>query len=334
MDFQNKDPEDIFNEIKGKFKMPQNKPFFLPLVLAFFFFLIVLRGANLSPSPVYTIQPDEMGVVLRFGKFVGTTDPGLNFKIPLIERAIPVKVEKVYTEEFGFRTQKAGVRSTYNQRSYDTESLMLAGDLNILDVEWMVQFKINDPYKVLFNIRDVNKSIRDISEAVMRSMVGDYSFNEVLTTKRMEINIRMQEEMQRILNEYEAGIQIITVKFQDVNPPDPVKPAFNEVNQAEQEKEKLINQAWEMYNQKIPQAKGEALKMIKEAEGYALEKINRAEGDAERFTLLQQEYARAKEVTQKRLYLEAMNGVLKRAGTKYIVDPKEKGILPLLQLSK
>jgi modulator of FtsH protease HflK len=333
MDFERKDPDEIFNDLKGKFKLPQNKPFLIPVIAAIFFLLMLSRSADLSPSPVYTIQPDEVGVVLRFGKFVDTTTPGLHFKIPLIERAIPVKVEKVYTEEFGFRTQKAGVRTVYSQRSYDDESVMLVGDLNILDVEWMIQFKIKDPYKTLFNIRNVNKAIRDVSEAVMRSLVGDYTFNEALSGKRIEINTRMQEEMQKILDEYGAGIQIVKVKFQDVNPPDPVKPAFNEVNQAGQEKEKLINQAWEVYNQTIPQAKGEALKKIKEAEGYALEKVNRAEGDAQRFILLQQEYARAKEVTKKRLYLEAMSNILKRAGTKYIIDPKENGILPLLKLN-
>ncbi|MBU2251354.1 MAG: FtsH protease activity modulator HflK, partial [Candidatus Omnitrophica bacterium] len=230
------------------------------------------------------------------------------------------------------RTQSTGVRTVYSQKSYDDESLMLSGDLNVLDLEWIVQYKFKDPYDVLFNVNDVVKAVRDVSESVMRRIVGDHSFNEVLTTKRIEINNQVQEEMQQILDSYKIGIQVVKVKLQDVNPPDPVKPAFNEVNQAKQERETLKNQAWEVYNQKIPQAKGEALKIIKEAEGYALEKINRAKGDAERFVLLYQEYILAKEVTLKRLYLDNMNDILKAAGAKYIVDPKEKGILPLLKL--
>jgi len=327
MDFEGKTPDEILQSLKEKFnfRKPQGKSLFL--IVGIFLVIILLKGA------FYTIQPSEVGVILRFGKFIKTTSPGLHFKLPLgIEKAIPVPVEKIYTSEFGFRTQSAGVRSVYSQKSYDDESLMLSGDLNVLDLEWIVQFKINDPFMALFNVRNVEKTIRDISESVLRSIVGDHSFNEVLTTKRIEINNKVQEEMQEILNSYEIGIQIVKVKLQDVNPPKPVKPAFNEVNQAKQEREKLKNQAWEIYNQKIPQAKGEALKRVKEAEGYALEKINRAKGDAKRFLLLYKEYARAKEVTSRRLYLERMENILINAGKKYIVDPKEKGILPLLKL--
>ena len=209
---------------------------------------------------------------------------------------------------------------------------MLTGDLNVLDVEWIVQYKIKDPFAALFHIRDLRKTIRDISESVMRKIVGDYTFNEVLTTKRVEINDIAQQELQKILDSYNAGIEIITVKLQDVNPPPPVQPAFNEVNEAKQEKEKMINQAWEIYNHKIPEAKGRAFKIIKEAEGYALEKINNAQGEAKRFLLLLKAYEKAKDVTKKRLYLENMNAVFKKAGKKYIVDPRQKGILPLLNL--
>ncbi|MBU1112440.1 MAG: FtsH protease activity modulator HflK [Candidatus Omnitrophica bacterium] len=332
MDFQSRQPDEIFQNLKEKFKgQGQKKPWF-PYLIGLFILLIFLKSSGLSFNPFYTIQPDELGVLLRFGKFVKATKSGLHFKWPFIERAIPVKVEKVFTEEFGFRTQSAGVRTVYSQKSYDDESLMLSGDLNVLDLEWIVQYKFKDPYDVLFNVNDVVKAVRDVSESVMRRIVGDHSFNEVLTTKRIEINNQVQEEMQQILDSYKIGIQVVKVKLQDVNPPDPVKPAFNEVNQAKQERETLKNQAWEVYNQKIPQAKGEALKIIKEAEGYALEKINRAKGDAERFVLLYQEYILAKEVTLKRLYLDNMNDILKAAGAKYIVDPKEKGILPLLKL--
>jgi len=324
-----RDPdEDISTEDEDfKFKFPK---FLTPsFIIGSIFGLIVLTGM------FYTIQPDEVGVVLRFGKFIKNTNPGLHMKIPLgIEKIIPMKVEYIYKKEFGFRTSKAGVRTVYDEKtSYDDESLMLTGDLNVLDIEWIVQYKIADPFKVLFNIRDIDKALQDISESVMRKIVGDYTFNEILTTRRMEINAEGQTELQKILDYYDTGIKIVTVKLQDVNPPDPVKPAFNEVNEAKQEREKLINQAWEVYNKEIPQAKGEALKVVKEAEGYALEKVNKAQGDAERFLLLMKEYSKAKDITRKRLYLEYMEEILKKAGKKYVVDEEATGILPLLRLN-
>jgi len=327
MDFERKEPDEILHNLKDKLKFYTPKSFSIPLIIGIILLLFIVKGA------FYTIQPNEVGVILRFGKFVRITKPGLHFKLPLgIEKAIPIKVEYVYKDEFGFRTQAAGIKTVYSPKSYDEEALMLSGDLNVLDLNWIVQFKIKDPFKVLFNVRNISKTLRDISESVIRKVVGDYTFNEVLTTKRIEINNLVQDQMQEILDFYGTGLQIVTVKLQDVNPPDPVKPAFNEVNQAKQEKERLINQAWEVYNQKIPQAKGEALKIVKEAEGYALEKVNRADGDAKRFILLQEEYARAKDVTLKRLYLERMDVILQKAGKKIIVDPEEKGILPLLKL--
>ena len=334
MDFERKDPDEIIQNLKDKFNFNRPNAPWLPFIIGAAIVILILSSAGLSLNPFYTIQPDEVGLVLRFGKFIATTKPGLHFKWPLIEKAIPVKVEKTFTQEFGFRTMTAGIKSVYSQKSYNDESLMLSGDLNVLDLEWLVQFKIKDPFKYLFNVRDEDKTLRDISESVVRAIVGDYTFNEVLTTKRIEINNKVQDEIQNILDSYGTGIQILKIKLQDVNPPDPVKPAFNEVNQAKQEKEKLINQAWEVYNQKIPQATGEALKMIKKAEGYALEKINEAKGDSRRFELLFEEYSQAKDVTLRRLYLERMNDILPRAGQKYIVDPEEKGVLPLLKLEK
>lgn len=300
-----------------------------------FSILLVILALMVLKGIFYTIEPNEVGVVLRLGKFVRTTPPGLHFKLPLgIERVYPVKVEYIFKEEFGFRTHKPGIRTVYEAKSsYKDESLMLTGDLNVLDVEWIVQFKIKDPFKALFNVRKMRKTLRDLSESMMRKVIGDYTFNEVLT-KRMEINNLVQEGLQKVLDSYDIGVKIITVKLQDVNPPDSVKPAFNEVNEAKQEREKMINQAWETYNKKIPQAKGEALKMIKQAEGYALEKINRAQGEAKRFLLVLESYNQAKEVTLRRLYLENMNEILNRAGKKYIIDSQEKGVLPLLRLER
>jgi membrane protease subunit HflK len=209
---------------------------------------------------------------------------------------------------------------------------MLTGDLNVLDLEWIVQFRVKDPYKILYNIRNPERTLRDVSEAVMRQVVGDYTFTEVLTLKRIEVNNKVQKKLQEILNDYGAGIHIVTVKLQDVNPPDPVKPAFNEVNEAKQQRETLINQAWKYYNQKIPQARGKAKQKIQEAEGYGLEVVNNAQGDAERFLLLYKEYTQAKDITKKRIYLDHLADILQKAGKKYIVDPEEKGILPMLRL--
>lgn len=327
MSFERKEPDEVIHPYSNKSFQFSHIILVIILTLVILFILLIVYGS------IYTIEPNEVGVVLRFGKFTNITNPGLHFKLPLgVEKVFPVKVEYIYKEEFGFRTHLAAIRTEYESRTYDNESLMLSGDLNVLDLEWIVQFKINDPVKFLFKVRDVKKTLRDISESVMRKVVGDYTFNDVLTTKRIEIDRRVQDELQKILDFYNLGIQIVTVKMQDVNPPDPVKSAFNEVNEAKQEKEKLINQAWEVYNREIPQAKGEALKMIMEAEGYALEKINIAKGDAKRFVFLMHSYQEAKNVTLKRLYLETMADVLKKAGKKYITDTDEKGIIQLLNL--
>ena len=284
---------------------------------------------------IYSIGPDEVGVIQRFGKYIGLSSPGLHAKIPFgIDKATPVKVEKIFKEEFG--TKSFDQEESGGGRSYGSDleqSLMLTGDLNILDVRWIVQFKIKDPLKLLFVVRSPLIVIRDVSEIVMRRLVGDYSVDEVLTIKREEIDHLAQIEMQKILDDYQTGVQVITVKLMDVNPPDKVKPAFNEVNEAKQEKDKMINQAWEVYNKTIPKAKGEAERTIREAEGYALDKINRAKGESERFLVTLNEYKKAPEITRKRLYLETLSEVLPKAKEKYIIDPRQSSILPLLDIS-
>jgi len=324
MDFRR--PEDIIDIGKKRFA-DFNK--LAPFIILGLVVLVGLTGA------IYSIGPDEVGVVQRFGRYIGTTPSGLHLKIPFgIEKVTPVKVERIFKEELGVRTLHPGVRTQYSPRSYQEESLMLTGDLNILDVRWIVQFRIKEPDKLLFKTRDPRDNVRDIAEVVMRRFVGDYRVDEVLTTKREEIDTLVQMEMQKILDDYETGIQIVTVKLLDVNPPDEVKPAFNEVNEAKQERERLINQAWEAYNKVIPKAKGEAERTIREAEGYALDKINRAKGEAERFSMVLQEYKKAPEVTKRRLYLETMTEVLPRVKRKFIIDPEQSSILPLLNLSQ
>ncbi|MBU1998567.1 MAG: FtsH protease activity modulator HflK [Candidatus Omnitrophota bacterium] len=327
MDWQNvPTPEEIIDVGKKKFSGYAK---WIPAAIFVLFAFAGLRGL------IYSIGPDEVGVIQRFGKYSGLSTPGLHAKIPFgVDKVTPIKVEKVFKDEFGFRTVESGVRTRYSARNYEDESLMLTGDLNILDVRWIVQFKIKDPVKLLFSTRRPEDNIHDISEVVMRRFVGDYSVDEVLTTKREEVDDLVQHEIQRILDMYNVGVQIVTVKLLDVNPPEKVKSAFNEVNEAKQEKEKMINQAWEAYNKVIPKAKGTAEKTIREAEGYALDKINRAKGESARFLATLEEYKKAPDITKKRLYLETLVQVLPNAKEKYIIDSQQKSILPLLDINK
>ena len=295
------------------------------LVFVVIFFLV---------TTFYTVGPEEIGVVLRLGKYVRSTDPGLHVKLPFtIERVTKVPVQRQLKEEFGFRTLSAGVRSQYTTRGYGGESNMLTGDLNAAVVEWVVQYRIVEPYKYLFRVRNVDNTFRDMSEAVMRRVVGDRTVNEVLTVGRQEIADQALLHLQDLCDQYETGIKVDQVVLQDVNPPDPVKPSFNEVNEAQQERERLINQAQSEYNKVVPRALGEAEQTIRQAEGYALDRLNRARGDSARFVAFYQAYRRAPEVTRKRIYLETMNEILPRIEQKIIVDDDLKGILPLLNLN-
>ncbi len=293
--------------------------------------IVVLLAVILVVSSFYQISPEEVGVVLRFGKFQKTTQPGLHVKIPFgVDQVLKVATQRQLKEEFGFRTLSVDIRST--KRENQDEALMLTGDLNAALVEWVVQYRVVDPEKYLFRVRNVTDTLRDISEAVMRSVVGDRTVNEVLTVGRQEIADLVEQDIQRLLEEYETGIAVEQVVLQNVNPPDAVKDSFNEVNRAQQEKETLINQAQASYNQVIPRARGEALKTIEAAEGYALDRVNRSQGDAARFSELYQAYRAAPEVTRRRIYLETMGRILPQMGRKIVVDESLEGLLPLLEL--
>ncbi len=294
----------------------------------------ILLGILLFSS-YFTVDTEEVGVVLRLGKFVRTVDPGLNFKLPFgIEKVYKVPVERQLKLEFGFRTAAPGIRTEYSSRKYQEESLMLTGDLNAAEVEWIVQYRIKDPYKFLFRVRNAVGTFRDINEAVMREVVGDRTVDEVLTVGRQEIASTVAMKVQKLCDQYETGIKVEQVVLQDVNPPEPVKPAFNEVNEAQQEREKLINQALSEYNKVIPRARGEAERTIEKARGYALERVNNARGEASKFNAVFKEYMKAKEVTRQRIYLETMNDVMKQVGRKLITDEEATGILPLFRLEK
>jgi membrane protease subunit HflK len=296
---------------------------------------IVVLVLLLLLTTYYQVEPDQVGVVQRFGAYDRTSDPGPHLKLPFgIETVTKVPVQRQLKMEFGFRTTRAGVRSEFAPENDATraESVMLTGDLNVAVVEWIVQYRIKDPRLYLFHLRNVQQTFHDMSEAAMRQVVGDHSVDEVLTIGREAIALEAKQELQRLCDFYENGIEVQQLLLQDVNPPDPVKPAFNEVNQAIQEKERAINEAWAEYNKAVPRAKGEAEQAVRAAEGYALERVNNAEGDAKRFDALYEEYRKAPAVTRKRLYLETMGELLPRVGRKLILDDKAKGVLPLLQL--
>jgi membrane protease subunit HflK len=296
--------------------------------------VIVLAVLFLLFTSYYQVEPEEVGVIQRFGAYVRTTEPGPHLKLPFgIETVRKVPVQRQLKMEFGFRTLSAGVQSQFAAPpEAQAESLMLTGDLNVAVVEWIVQFRIRDPKAFLFHVRDVPETFRYMSEAAVRQIVGDHSVDEVITIGRAEIALAAKEELQRLCDLYGIGIEIQQLVLQDVNPPDPVRPAFNEVNQAIQEKERAINEAWAEYNQAVPRAQGEAEQMVRAAEGYALERENRALGDASRFDALYAEYRKAPEVTRKRMYLETMTDLLPQLGQKVILDEKARGVLPLLQL--
>ncbi len=285
----------------------------------------------------YTVQPEERAVVKRFGSVKGITDPGLHFRLPFgIDQIQLVATERVLKQEFGFRTQdtRQGERSTYSAAQFEDESLMLTGDLNMIDVEWVVQYRINDPIKFLYQMREPTRTLRDISESVMRRIVGNMLGSEVLTIGRVEIQQKAGEEIQEILDQYDAGIRVSTVEMQDVVPPPAVQPAFNEVNEARQERERMINEAQKRVNQEIPNAEGAALRTVAEAEGYATERVNRADGESIRFSAVLQEYQQAPTVTRSRLYLETLNEVLPRLGQLLVVQDGQVGPLPLLDVNR
>jgi membrane protease subunit HflK len=301
----------------------------------FIFPVLIALGLAIAVSAYYQVEPDQVALVTRFGRYVRTTGPGPHLKIPLgIERARLVPVQRQLKQEFGFRTERAAVQSTFRKDARtQSEATMLTGDLNVATVEWIVQYKISDPYKYLFKLRDVEDTFRLMVEATMRTVVGDHSVTELLTVGREGIAAKAKELLATLCQRYDNGITVQQLVLQDVDPPEPVRASFNEVNQAIQERERAINEAWAEYNREIPKARGAAEQAIQAAEGYAVDRVNRAKGDARRFDALEAQYRKAPAVTRSRLYLETMAEVLPKAGKRIILDEKARGILPLLSLS-
>lgn len=322
--------QQLFGEQRGRSglpKLPGRIPIVLILIVA-----VLVWGAITS---FYTVQPEERAVVKRFGRVVGITDPGLHFKLPFGMDVVQlVATERVLKQEFGFRTQEvsAQARTQFADRDFPGESLMLTGDLNIIQVEWVVQYRISDPIKFLYSMREPTSTLRDLSESVMRRIVGNRIGSDVLTVGRVEIASTAREEIQSAMDQYDNGISVITVELQDVVPPERVQPAFNEVNEARQELERMINEANRQANQEIPRAEGTAKRVISEAEGYATERVNRAYGETSRFTAVLNEYRSVPEVTRARLYLETLNETLPNIGSVLVIQEGQVSPLPLLNL--
>jgi modulator of FtsH protease HflK len=296
--------------------------------------LTILALAGLAAwTAYYTVPSDSVAVVQRFGKYLKDVQPGLHFKLPLgVDTATVVPVKRQLKQEFGFATPGAKDPNQSNPRDGRKETEMVTGDLNAALVEWVVQYRISDPFKFLFDVRDPSQTLRDVSESVMREVVGDRTVDEVITIGRQEIETEALAKMQALATKYAMGISIDQVQLKNINPPQPVQESFNEVNQAQQEKEKLINEARRDYNKVIPLAEGEKDQRIREADGYRLKRINEAEGDVARFSALLAEYTKAPEVTRRRIYIETLQDVMPGIRSKIVIDEQTRGILPLLNL--
>ncbi len=294
--------------------------------------IIVIVGAY---SSFFTVKANEEAVILRLGKYVETVGSGLHFKLPFgIDKVLRAEVKRIYNEEFGFRTVQSGRISTFDYSSLDaqTEALMLTGDLNCANVHWVIRYKIGNLKDYLFNARDVKDIIRGASQAVMRQLAGDRSIDEVLTIGRTEIEGETNAKVKEILDKFGCGIAIQAVLLKGVNPPAPVKDAFDAVNQAVQLKDKIINEAEGQKNKLLPAAEGKKNQAIKESEGYRVKRINQATGDTKAFLAVYEEYKKAEDVTRRRLYLETMAKILSKCEKLYIIDEEQKGILPMLRL--
>ena len=316
-----------------KFDTLQLEPFKKYIIPVAFVFAIIIIGY----SSIYTVKANQEAAILRFGKYLRTVGPGLQIKLPFgIDKIYLGEVKRIYNEEFGYRTLTSGRESVidYDFRGAKDVSLMLTGDRNCAEVNWVVRYKIKDLKEFLFNVRDVKSTIRDVSEAVMRRTVGDRSIDEVLTIGRRDIEEITRKEMEDILDLYGCGIDIQVVNLKGVNPPEQVKDAFDAVNKAVQFREQIINEAEGKKNKIIPAARGKAEQVIKEAEGYKVKRINEATGDTKAFLAVWGEYEKAKDVTRRRLYLETMSRVIPECEEIYIIDKDQKGILPFLNLGE
>jgi membrane protease subunit HflK len=296
----------------------------LPKEPIYWVLALILGISLLVGGSVFTVQPEETGVVLRLGRFDRIAGAGLHFKVPFgIERVSKVETGRVMQREYGYRTGRSQAQPGMSEKSLEDEARMLTGDLGVIDLNWTVQYRIKDAVRYLFNLEDVEGTLDHISESVLRRIVGNRYMDDVLTVGRGGIADMARDEIQKLMDEYGTGLTVLAVKLQDVNPPGPVKPAFNEVNEALQEKERTINEAMVAYNTAVPKAQGEARQVIAQAEGYAVERGNRAKGEAHYFRDVLSEYEKAPDVTRNRMYIEHFGETLNnRIGELIVLDEK------------
>ena len=305
------------------------------LILLIILGIVVLIGLFTS---FYTVGPDEKAVILRLGKFIGIADQGLHFKLPLfIDNVTNVKTTFVYKQEFGFRTSKADVQSEFvtTGEELEREKLSLTGDLNVVAVEWVMQYTVNNPYKYLFKVRDIDGTLRVVSEAAIKEVLGDYTIDEVITSERVNIASQAKTKTQEILDSYDTGITVEDVTLRNVNPPTPeVQDAFEAVNRAEQNRDELIKKAEKEYFATIPKEEGLKQQRIDRALGTKQSRINVANGEATQFNTILEEYKTSPDVSRQRLYLEAWTEILPKLGRKIIVDGDLRGLVQLLNLQE
>jgi membrane protease subunit HflK len=307
---------------------PTIKPLAVVLLLA------AIAVIALASTSFFVVDQTERAVITTFGKFTRVADPGLHFKLPFgIQKSYNVKTEVVQTEQFGFRTDKAGIVTQYSNRDYSAESTMLTGDLNIVDVEWIIQYRIVDPKAWLFNVEDRYKTIRDISQSVMNLLVGDRTILGVMGSERTAIQEASVQMMNEILGSYGIGIKVTQVQLQNIVPPKGVQEAFEDVNKSIQDMNRLINEGKEAYNAEIPKARGEADRIVEVALGYATERVNKARGDVARFASVYEEYRKAPDITRQRLYYEMIEEVFKGEKNVELIDKRLTNFLPMMNLS-
>lgn len=314
-------------------KKPINPLASIGKIIAIAALLLIAQGVY---SSFFKIAPSEVGVILRLGEYNSTKTSGLHFKFPYIDHLYKVDVSQIRKEEFGFRSRFPGQQSTFSRKGYDMESLMLTADKNVINVAWIVQYRVGDPYSFLFVIKDVRQAVRDISESVTRRIVGNMDFDYVLSNRDLlaaSVKQELQSELNNLFPTNQPGIDIGTVQFQDINPPDKVKPAFNEVNEADQDMKRLVNEAQETYNRVIPKARGNAKKIVEESKGYAFTRVNEAKGETQRFLDILKEYQISPEITRKRIYLETMQQVLPTVESVYVIDEGQTAPIPFLNLN-
>ncbi|MBN1243160.1 MAG: FtsH protease activity modulator HflK [Spirochaetales bacterium] len=295
--------------------------------------LVALAALGFLGTSVFVVDQTEQAVVTTLGKFTRIAEAGLHWKAPFgIQRNYNVKTKVVQTEQFGFRTEQAGIQTMYSNALYPEESTMLTGDLNIVDVEWIIQYRIEDPRAWQFNVEERHRTIRDISQSVINKLVGDRTILDVIGSERLNIESQGLELMNETFGRYGMGIKVIAVKLQNIVPPAGVQAAFEDVNKAIQDMNRLINEGKEAYNTEIPKARGEADRIEQVALGYATERVNKARGDVARFDAVWAEYVKAPAVTRERLYYEMIEQVFGSDSDVDLIDSELGNFLPIKTL--